>query len=215
MSVASYSDLITAIQTWLLNTTISGNADDFLKFGQLRIFRELRIASMESTLNVAIVSTGVDPTPANIAPLPSDYLELKMAYVDSSPTVKLQRRTADWIYEHYPVAASQSGKPKFIARLGSNFIFGPYPDSNYTIGGIYYAQPVLLSSNNPTNWFTTNAADLLLFAALIEATPFLKNDERIPMWEAKYQKIRDDIQARDNAEYTSGSDIHTSFSPMY
>lgn len=46
--------------------------------------------------------------------------------------------------------------------------------------------PALLSPENQTNWLTDYAPDVLLYAILLEAVPFLKNDERIPVWESAY-----------------------------
>lgn len=205
MSIASYSDLTTAVQTWLLNTTISGNVADFVMLGQLRVYRELRIRTMESALSSTIASDGT-------LTVPSDYLTLKNAYVNTSPIRSLKRTLANYIRETYPSPTSGSGIPMYIAREGSYFIFGPQPDSQYTIKGIYYAQPTLLSVSNTTNWFTANAPDILLFASLLEAVPFLKNDDRIPIWEQKYLKSRDDLQQRESEEATSGSDIAMHYS---
>ena len=102
---------------------------------------------------------------------------------------------------------SSTGKPSYIAREGSNFIFGPYPDSAYTIKGIYYAKLTALSDSNTTNWFTSNAPDLLLWAALCEAEPFLKNDERIMLWQSKYDMAKEAIQREERDEQFSGGGL--------
>jgi len=46
-----------------------------------------------------------------------------------------------------------------------------------------------LDSSNQSNWFTQYAPQALLYGSLLQAMPFLKNDERIPMWQAQYDKI--------------------------
>jgi hypothetical protein len=166
--------------------------------GESRIYRELRIKTMETALS-GTISSGV-------MSLPTDYVELKSAYVDGTPIAKLQRQSIDYIYEKYPYRSS-TGKPKFIGREGTNFIFGPYPDSGYTVKGIYYARLPSLSISNTTNWFTINAPDILLWASLCEAEPFLKNDERSVVWEAKYQSAKAAIEAEDDKEQYSGSPL--------
>jgi len=138
--------------------------------------------------------------------VPSDYVEIKSVYIDGSPVVRLQRQTVDYIYEKYPIRSS-TGKPTFIAREGSNFIFGPFPSSDYTVKGIYYARLTSLSASNTTNWFTANAPDILLWASLCEAEPFLKNDERTVVWEAKYQAAKSAIEDEDKKEQRSGSPL--------
>ncbi|MCP4128032.1 MAG: hypothetical protein GY753_13345 [Gammaproteobacteria bacterium] len=45
-----------------------------------------------------------------------------------------------------------------------------------------------LSDSNTTNWWMDNAADLLLYGALVEAEPFLKNDDRIVTWAGLFDR---------------------------
>lgn len=196
MSINSFSTLKTAVNNWLNRTDLSDYVNDFIMLGEARIYRELRIKAMETALSDTISS--------GVVAVPSDYLELKHAYINSSPTQPLQRKTAEWIYQKYPTRSADS-VPKFIARDGDNFIFGPYPDSGYTLKGIYYAKLTALSTSNETNWFTSNAPDLLLWAALAEAEPFIGNDERAMLWETKYQQAKNAVESQDEKERHSGS----------
>ncbi len=34
----------------------------------------------------------------------------------------------------------------------------------------------------PTNWLMANAPGIYLYAALLEAQPFIMNDQRLPVW---------------------------------
>jgi hypothetical protein len=38
------------------------------------------------------------------------------------------------------------------------------------------------------NWYITNAPQVLLYGSLIEAEPFLRNDERIQLWRSYYDE---------------------------
>ena len=198
MSIASYSELQTAVGNWLNRSDLTSYIPDFISLGEARIYRELRIRAMETALSSAISS--------GVLAVPSTYIEIKFAYVDGSPSRLLKRTTPDDIYARYPVRAS-TGRPVHIAREGSNFIFGPYPDSAYTIKGIYYARLTALSDSNTTNWFTTNAPGILLYAALCEAEPFLKNDARIALWQAKYAEEKDGIEREERNEQFSGGGL--------
>lgn len=53
---------------------------------------------------------------------------------------------------------------------------------------VYYQIPALLDDTNQTNWWTDYAPNAILYAALLESTPFLKNDARIPVWEGFYNR---------------------------
>lgn len=203
MAITTYSELKTAVASWLNRSDLTSYVPDFITLGEARIYKELRIRAMEASLSDTIAS--------GVIALPSDYVELKYAYVDGSPIQHLQRRQAGWIMEKYPTRSSD-GLPKFIAQDAGNFIFGPYPDSTYTIKGTYYKRLTALSDANTTNWFMTNAPGILLFAALSEADVFLKNDARVELWQAKYLQEKNAVIAEEEREKYSGSPIRTTVS---
>lgn len=188
MTISTYGSLTTALASWLdVNSSdISAVVSDLVTMGENRIFRELRTKDMEASLN-ATISSGV-------ISVPSDFVELKYAYVDGSPTQYLQSRPSAWIYERYPIR-SGSGVPAFIARDGSNFIFGPYPDGTYTVKGTYYKRLSAIQSS--ASALVTSYPDLYLMACLAESEPLIGRDKRLPIWESKYRMIRDSIMAEE------------------
>lgn len=196
MSIQTYSDLQTAVTNWLQRANMAAIVPDLIMLGELRIFKECRIRVMESAFDETIAS--------GVIPLPSDYLELKFAYLDSIPSIPLKRAPGSQIYQQYPYRNSV-GKPQMIGREGSNFIFGPYPDSDYTVKGIYYARPVSIQTE--ANALFLANPDLYLFAALCEAAPYLKDDNRIQLWEGKYNATLAQAQMADADEYGSGGGL--------
>ena len=46
-------------------------------------------------------------------------------------------------------------------------------------------------------WFTTYAPQALLYGTLLQAMPFLKNDDRVQLWQALYQQAMDVLVAED------------------
>lgn len=69
-----------------------------------------------------------------------------------------------------------------------NWLFSPTPDAAYPFEVLFYQQPPLLDATTQTNWLTQYAPNALLHGALLQATPFLKNDERIPTWQTIYDR---------------------------
>lgn len=198
MSISTYDELVTSVGSWIKRTDLTASIPDLIRFGELRIYRDLRIRAMETALSDTIAS--------GVIAVPSGYVEMKHAYIDGTPVQRLTRKTAEWVYQNYPTRSS-GGKPKFFAREAGNLIFGPYPDSAYTVKGIYYKRLTALGTGNQTNWFTENAPDLLLWAALVEAEPFVMNDARTELWAGKYITTKERIQREDDAEELSGSPL--------
>lgn len=198
--ISSYSDLKESIANYLHRSDLTDMIPEFIADGEARIYNDLRIRCMEASFSQA--------TSAGAVTLPTGFLEWIFLYVDDDSAQKLTRKDAEWIYTNYPTR-SGSGKPVFFAREGDSLIFGPYPGSAYTIKGRYYKRLTALSASNTTNWFIENEPELLRFAALCEAAPYIMNDERIPLWEQKYAAARDRIKRTDRNEKFSGSLLST------
>lgn len=192
MSITSYSELQTAVANWVHRSDLTTLIPDFIMMGEKRIFRDVRCRVMESALSGTTASGSVA--------VPSDYLELKLAYISASPYYKLTAASVNQIYDQYPLR-SGSGYPKLISREGSNFIFGPYPNDGLTLGGVYYAKPTSIQSS--ANALFLANPDLYLMAALCESAPYTKSDN-LPTWEAKYQNIVDSLNEESRDEEGSG-----------
>ena len=92
----------------------------------------------------------------------------------------------------YVQAATLSG-----ADGSSVFIFGPYPDSSYTVQGTYYSKGPLLSASQTTNWMVTNAPSMLLANCMRQAGKFLKDVAMVEGWTQLYQDALTKLIERD------------------
>jgi hypothetical protein len=194
--ITSYETLQTAVADYCARSDLATFTPNFIQNWEEGFYRQpLNWGPwMETALSVTMSS--------GVATLPSDYLGLKWAAIEASPNRTLERKSAQQLYARFP-RNNGSGKPAWIARDQGTFVFGPEPDSDYTIVGAYYAKPVLLRNDSDgINWMITNAPDLCLFGALLEAEPFLKNDSRIALWLDRYSDAlvayRDLIRDEDN-----------------
>jgi hypothetical protein len=84
--------------------------------------------------------------------------------------------------------STSSGLPRQYTVLSQEFQFAPIPDSAYTLQMMYYATPPFLSSTVSSNTFMTVCPDLLLYASLGEAEPYLMNDARLATWAQLYDR---------------------------
>ena len=94
-------------------------------------------------------------------------------------------RKYEYLREYWP-DDTQTGIPKFYCDYNyDNWLVAPTPASTYSFEVLYYERVQPLDSNNQTNWFTIYAP---------QAMPFLKNDERTPMWQQQYQAIMNTLK---------------------
>lgn len=198
MSFSNYSTFRVSVGAWLDATELTtAQLDDIINMAENRIFRECRTRELETT-TTATISSGT-------VAVPSDYREMKLAYVNSSPIRELERRSAEWILTNYPLR-SADGDSIYIARDGSNFIFGPYPSSNDQVVIRYYRNPTAMSGGADTvNSLYQQNEDLYLYASLVQGELFLQRQKRSQTWELMYQNALNRVNNEDKSEYHSGS----------
>lgn len=200
--ISSYSTLLTAVGDYLARSDLTTFTPNFVQNMEERFFRDSENwgSWMESALSVAVSN--------NLAAVPADYLGLRIAYFSGYP--QLNRITLEQMYARYPRGYGSAGVAKFIARNGANFEFGPETVSG-TLIGTYYAKPTVLRSyttggaDAAAHYLIVNAPDLLLYGALLEATPFIKDDARVPLWQAAYEIALAAYRSRLASENFSGS----------
>ena len=110
-------------------------------------------------------------------------------------------------------AGNSTGRPKVYTMRAGYMLFGPVPDSIYQLEIDYYAKVADLTESATTNDMLTNNPDVYLYGSLLEAEPFLMNDQRVPMWLAAFEKAISDLQLQDDKDAHSGTELrvmHTS-----
>lgn len=196
MSIATYSELKTAVANYLARTDLTDQIPDFIRFAEIRLRRELRIRQMLKTVTSS--TTAGDST----VELPSDFLEIRDFVVVGNPVQPLTYSSPAIFSRN--TRSTESGKPVDYTILATEFQLAPIPDSAYTIKLLYYFAPTFLSDSNQGNAFITNAPDALLYAALLEAEPYIMNDARINTWGGMYDRAISTLTKSDESSQYSG-----------
>lgn len=204
--VYDYSSLKQAIQDWFARTDVGSFIDYFIQMGEADIYRD--IFTINQGVGVAPIEVAFSETITNsVIALPSGYLGLKFATLNlDNRSFQLVRKNAEFIYTQYPNRAA-AGPPEYIARQGQNFIFGPSPDSDYLVTGIYWQKSPQCTVVNNVTWMTESIPTVLLAACAKACARFNKDQEALQMWEALYQPQLHDFVMTDRAEDLSGSSI--------
>jgi hypothetical protein len=106
-------------------------------------------------------------------------------------------RKYEYLREYWP-NPTQTDVPLYYGDYDyTHWLVAPTPAQNYVFEVLYYERIQPLDSSNQTNWFTIYAPQALLYGTLLQAMPFLKNDERIPMWQAQYDLIMQTLKQED------------------
>ena len=198
MAISTYSELNTAVANWLDRDDLTNRIPEFIALCEARFNRSLRIRAME-TLDTTVSTVAGTSTVA----LPTGYVQMRDISLITSPITQLQYLTPEIMNRIN--AGSRTGKPETYTIIANNILFGPTPDAVYNISMLYYKTFDALTALAPTNWVITNAPDVYLYGALLEAEPFLMNDQRVQLWATALTQSINTLQEQDNKDRHSGS----------
>lgn len=204
--VYNYATLNQAVQDYWARSDLASYIGYIIQGAEDTIYNDIfTLNDGRGTRDIEATLAGTINATTGTLAVPSDYLALRNAQVlYSSKAFPLQRKNAEFIYTNYPDQTAQD-IPSFIARQGSSFIFGPFPDAAYTIQGVYWAKSSPLSQSNTTTWMTSAIPTVLLAACQAEAAKFLKDADAFQIWQGIYQQRLESYLKRDKAEMWSGS----------
>ena len=221
------TEIETKVAEWLNREDLTLIIPTWLDFVMRELERMYNFSYMSKPAVLNDVST-------YLAPLPADYKAIKSAFVldgngDRQPLMKTISRYA---FSQFP-GASNPNIPEMIAVVNYGSVPGtatgfwsaglypdgadgealtedssrvllirPTPDATYDFEITYYAKSSAISDSH---WLVINAPDVLLYGALVESAPYLKDDPRIPVWETKMNSRVMEILREDNKEKFDGS----------
>lgn len=194
MSISTYSDLKAEIASWLNRSDLTATIPTLIQLAEVQLNADLTSRFMEVKASLP-VTAGV-----STVDLPTDLLDVKRLQVVGSPNRVLIYRSPDEIAQDN--AANQAGMLETFSVFGNTLELAPIPDSDCTLELLYYQKIPALSDSNPTNWLLTNWPNAYLFGALLQAQPFLMNDERIPVYQSLYRQA---VEGLNVVDWYSGS----------
>jgi hypothetical protein len=199
MALDTFSGLKTTIADYLNRDDLTSAIPSFITLAEAKFNRKLRVRQM--------VKRATATLDTQYFAFPSDFLQAKEFQLNTNPITYLQYVTqnqGDYGSATNYVAA---GKPLFYTIIGTQIQVIPTPDTGYTGELTYYGKIPALSDSNTSNWLLAYAPDLYLYGSLVEATPYLKDDERLAVWSTLYTNSLGDIEVADQRASVASTPI--------
>lgn len=195
-AVMTYDSLVEDISSYLERTDTA----TLEKIPQFIMLAEQVIAAELKFLGNLTVATSNMVTGEPVIDKPARWRKtVSMNIIVAGKRQPVLLRKYEYLREYWPEAA-QEEVPKFYCDYDyTHWLVAPTPDDDYAYEVLYYERTQPLDSSNQTNWFTQYAPQALLYGSLLQAMPFLKNDERIPMWQQQYTQIMSVLKDEDIA----------------
>ena len=201
MALSTYTELKASVADWLNRSDLTAAIPDFISLAEAQMERVLRTRQMivrsNASFNVEFGAT------------PADFLEVKSFKLSgTNPITPLSFLTIDAM-DLESSKLSATGKPRFFSVVGTQFRLAPTPDTNYATELTYYAKLSKLSASVSTNFILDSSPDAYLYGSLVQAAPYLQDDNRIPVWAGLYERALTDLQVADDRGATSGGALLT------
>lgn len=179
--ITDYDSLRTAIGNWLARADLASAIPEFIQLAEARINRSLfvreRMAEVSGTTEGGVIA------------IPGDLDRIISLRATRGGTKRpIHPITVDRNTDHVGVAVGYSVIGNSIHVAGSDA-------TDYTL--TYYARIPALGTTSTQNWLILKDPSLYLYGALIEASPYLKNDDRTVIWAQQFKAVLDDMQMSD------------------
>ena len=197
MAISTYDELKTAVANWLDRDDLTDRIPEFIALAEARMNRVLRLRMMESKYTASTVAAQRNYN------LPTGYVQMRNFQINTSPITPLQYVSPE-IYDRL-WGGSTGGTPQFYTIIANEIQLGPIPGSVLTMEMLFYKKITALSASNTTEQMLTDNPDIYLYGALLEAEPFIMNDERVALWAKGFAQSVADLQEQDNKDRHSGS----------
>jgi hypothetical protein len=174
MPTPSYAWLISTAADFLNRQDLNATIPTFIALAESGFNRSIRSRKMlgRSTTNL----TG------HFTTLPEDFLEAKNVQLNTTPVQPLEYVSLEMADDLRQSKFRSVGKPQFYTIVGDTIEVVPVPDGAYQIELTYYKRIPGLSDEATSNWLLALNPDLYLYGTLVASAPYLKEDERLPMW---------------------------------
>jgi len=211
MAINTYATLQTAVANWLDRSDLTDRIPEFISLAEARMNRTVRLSIMLNVDETTLGGAATLISGTRDYALPSGYLQMVDFHLSTSPITTLSYLTPENMNRMW--AGSQGGKPLAYTIFSDNSTgtpikkvrLGPSPDSGYTYSMMFYKKIDALSVANTTEQMLTDNPDVYLYGALLEAEPFLMNDQRVQLWATAFQESLRALQEQDNKDRHSGS----------
>ena len=203
MAISTKAELHTAVANWLNRSDLTDRIPEFISLAEAGFNRNLRTRDM-LTRSTASVST-------QYISLPTDFLEMSNIEITStSPPKRLVYISQDRSDDYREQNNDKVGKPNYWTIEGDAIQLLPTPDATYTIQLNYFQTILALSSlaDSGNNWLLSAHPDVYLFATLMQASPYLMDQEKTQIWDGLLARSMQELQMADEKSVYAGGTLN-------
>lgn len=192
--ITNNATLETEVGNWLNRSDLAADIPAFIDAAEKEFAQDTRLRKL--------VSAAFSITADDVA-VPADFRILQSwEYDGPSYHGPIQIVGADQIGA-LQARHGETGVPAFAAIIDGKFRFAPAPDGTYATRMTYWKD--LGSVALGTSWLFDTDPYIYLYGALAQASPFLKDDARVPVWMQMLEQRIEKVRLSTQEEHFSGT----------
>jgi hypothetical protein len=202
MNFTNYDGLKSAIEKWLMRPDLVEDIPQFIQLAEAMLSRRLRTRQMVLRARIEAKSRYLRlPTgwrkAWNVQRVEDDF---PLEYLSPVEMDKMRFKVANNLVPPMEPCT-------YYSLFGDTIEFLPEPSLANPINMemLYYAKILPLTDSNPSNWLLLTHPDLYLYGALIHSAPFLREDERVPVWRENFEEALAAANLEDTDSKRSGA----------
>lgn len=180
MAITTYSELQTAVASWINRTDLTSPIQDFIALCEATLQARCKLLEFESTATVTITS--------GVGTLPTGFVGMRSVYWNDSLAQPLQYITP----EQFDAMRSWGDGDTYFYTISGSTI----RTSNTETGSVimtYYAKFVPLSGSNTSNAILSNFPDAYLYGSLVQACIYTQDDAGAAKYSSLFSNAIDRI----------------------
>lgn len=203
--IVDYPSLIEAVQDTLNRADLADAIPVFVQLAEGEINTDDRFRTTSSMVrSIATLSPPVSPAINSFIPVPADYISMQnFRILEVPPPGRIEEITTSQMDIQRQILP-QSDTPIFYSIIGQEMELLPAPDTTYTAQMVYYSEiPPLIT--NTVNWLLVRFPQIYYYGTLMQAAPYLRQDDRIATWRGLYEASAERIKVSNDRGQFSGS----------
>lgn len=162
MSISTFSELKTAISTWMQRDDLTSVVADFITLAEVDIMYRLRLVEFETSGTVTMT--------AGSGTVPTGLLSVRAISMSGEPQLRYLPPSSFADY----LDANDSGDGVYYTITGTTIKTAPPTTGDLSI--TYVSKVTALSDGNPTNTILTNYPTVYLYGSLVQADLYVRKD---------------------------------------
>ncbi|WP_052409535.1 phage adaptor protein [Paraburkholderia oxyphila] len=208
MTIATYNDLCATVADFLNRQDLTDQIPTFIQLAEASINADDRFRIQQGIVRsqATIDGSQTDQWGQYFVPVPRDYISMQnLRVMELPPPSRLEMLTQTQMDDYRQI--TQCGVPRYYAVAGGTMEILPPPPTGtqYTLQMVYFGKLPPLSATQQSNWLLNMNPNVYLYGALLHSAPYLKDDERIQVWNSLYNDLAEKITEADGRAQFSGS----------